>query len=233
MAALTPTLIRARDAVCYAECMIALQSSSRPAPFLPGSDDREDEDTIEMQLTPIQMGLLTRAAEEAERDSEPPAAEKTGLPVDLPPKPPVAVAVTPPSKWSMQGKRLYLAASGGVILLVLSVTIAYQLGARVRSAPAAPADRVTEPADARMPAPPPPMLQETEGVPAAPAPVRFTNPFDTGEVFEFPPGTSNAEARDAVASLLIKRAQERQTSLHWPYDKPQPSHPDPSLAQRT
>lgn len=49
---------------------------------------------------------------------------------------------------------------------------------------------------------------------AAPAsagePVRFTNPFDAKEVFEFPAGTSNAEARDAVAEILMQRAMERQ-----------------------
>ena len=41
-------------------------------------------------------------------------------------------------------------------------------------------------------------------------PVRFTNPFDTTEVFEFPPGTSDAEARQAAADLLLQRARDRQ-----------------------
>ena len=40
-------------------------------------------------------------------------------------------------------------------------------------------------------------------------PVRFANPFDPGEVFEFPAGTSKAAARDAVAEILIERAQTR------------------------
>jgi hypothetical protein len=39
--------------------------------------------------------------------------------------------------------------------------------------------------------------------------VRFSNPFDATEVFEFPPGTSEAEARDAVAELLLQRARDR------------------------
>jgi hypothetical protein len=51
--------------------------------------------------------------------------------------------------------------------------------------------------------------------PAAPAtpdvPVRFKNPFDASEVFEFPAGTSRAEMRDAVAELLSQRALERQS----------------------
>ncbi len=43
-------------------------------------------------------------------------------------------------------------------------------------------------------------------------PVRFTNPFDTTEVFEFPAGTSETEARQAVADLLLQRAHDRQKS---------------------
>ena len=44
---------------------------------------------------------------------------------------------------------------------------------------------------------------------AAGPPVRFANPFDPGEVFEFAAGTSDAQARDAVAKLLTARARER------------------------
>ncbi|MEJ1963400.1 MAG: hypothetical protein WDO56_18335 [Gammaproteobacteria bacterium] len=42
------------------------------------------------------------------------------------------------------------------------------------------------------------------------APVTFRNPFDASEVFEFPPGTPQPEARRKVAELLSQRAQERQ-----------------------
>jgi hypothetical protein len=35
------------------------------------------------------------------------------------------------------------------------------------------------------------------------------NPFDRTETFEFPPGTSKAEAREAVAKLLMERAHGR------------------------
>lgn len=45
--------------------------------------------------------------------------------------------------------------------------------------------------------------------PDALPPVRFRNPFDKSEVFEFPAGTSRAEARKAVAQLLRERARER------------------------
>lgn len=43
--------------------------------------------------------------------------------------------------------------------------------------------------------------------------VLFVNPFDETEVFEFPPGTSEHEARDTVAGYLLKRAMDRQAHL--------------------
>ena len=56
-------------------------------------------------------------------------------------------------------------------------------------------------------------------VPLAPAPtvneqprgpaVQVTNPFDATEVFEFPAETTESEARNAIAELLLQRAGER------------------------
>jgi hypothetical protein len=49
--------------------------------------------------------------------------------------------------------------------------------------------------------------------PSAAAPVdsvKFRNPFDQREVFEFPAGTTPTEARDAVAQILLQRARDRQ-----------------------
>jgi hypothetical protein len=42
------------------------------------------------------------------------------------------------------------------------------------------------------------------------APVRLRNLFDPAEIFEFPPGTSEIEARRAVAATLMQRAHDRQ-----------------------
>jgi hypothetical protein len=42
------------------------------------------------------------------------------------------------------------------------------------------------------------------------SPVRFSNPFDASEVFEFPPGTSDEQARQSVAAILLQRARSRQ-----------------------
>jgi hypothetical protein len=41
------------------------------------------------------------------------------------------------------------------------------------------------------------------------SPVRFSNPFDASEVFEFPPGTSDEQARRSVAAILVQRAHNR------------------------
>ena len=40
-------------------------------------------------------------------------------------------------------------------------------------------------------------------------PLRVANPFDSTEVFEFPAGTSEADAQEAVAGFLIERASRR------------------------
>lgn len=43
-------------------------------------------------------------------------------------------------------------------------------------------------------------------------PVLIENPFDKEEVFEFPAGTTETAAREAVADILLERARERQGS---------------------
>lgn len=50
--------------------------------------------------------------------------------------------------------------------------------------------------------PPPPSVDTVR--------VKLINPFDATEVFEFPPNTSETEARQAVAHVLLQRAHERQ-----------------------
>jgi hypothetical protein len=44
------------------------------------------------------------------------------------------------------------------------------------------------------------------------SPVRFGNPFDASEVFEFPPGTSDDQARQSVAAILLQRAHDREVA---------------------
>jgi hypothetical protein len=47
---------------------------------------------------------------------------------------------------------------------------------------------------------------------SADSPVRFSNPFDVSEVFEFPPGTNDEQARQSVAAILLQRARDRQAA---------------------
>lgn len=58
---------------------------------------------------------------------------------------------------------------------------------------------------------PPPSVQPAELAP--PEPVVLVNPFDATETFTFPPGTSKADARDQMATLLLHRAMERRAHL--------------------
>jgi hypothetical protein len=54
---------------------------------------------------------------------------------------------------------------------------------------------------------------EEEPPPTSPGElVKVRNPFDAAEVFEFPPGTSVTEARQAVADFLLQRARDRQSA---------------------
>jgi hypothetical protein len=54
------------------------------------------------------------------------------------------------------------------------------------------------------PIPAPAVSTEPQGTP-----VQIRNAFDPREVFEFPPGTPETEARQAVAELLLARARDR------------------------
>jgi|SRR5580704_5706390 hypothetical protein len=62
-------------------------------------------------------------------------------------------------------------------------------------------------------------LTQAAPAPSDPQPLRavvqIPNPFDATEVFELPAETNEAEARTAVAELLLQRAQERrEQGLH-------------------
>jgi hypothetical protein len=83
---------------------------------------------------------------------------------------------------------------------VLGIAVAFLWPASDWHPPAAAvtsAARVAEVAPAAGPA-------EPQGTP-----VRVNNAFDATEVFEFPQGTTESEARDAVAELLLSRARDR------------------------
>jgi hypothetical protein len=86
--------------------------------------------------------------------------------------------------------------------------------AATTSAPA-PASHPAVLAQAQMSqAPPVPHVTQVSQASQAPhvtldPPVRVRNPFDPQEVFEFPGGTTKAEARQKVTQLLLQRAIDR------------------------
>jgi hypothetical protein len=109
-------------------------------------------------------------------------------------------------------------------LLLISVAVASALVTAVTyfamTRPGQPAPVATSvvsippaPVTVAPPPPPPPAPLPAPELSTPPEPVQFVNPFDRKEVFEFPAGTSKAEARDAVAELLYERAQERRVSV--------------------
>ena len=91
----------------------------------------------------------------------------------------------------------------GEVAIALSLAFAaiaagYALYSEVGSADAPRASNATVVAE----------LSSTQGAPLD-EPLRVANPFDASEVFEFPAGTSEADAHEAVAGFLLERATRR------------------------
>ncbi len=104
-----------------------------------------------------------------------------------------------------------VAASIGVVAVVATL-IAY------RGAETAPIHEAVSAPVLQAEAPlPQPSIPE-----AVQPPVRFANPFDRHEIFEFPAGTSSVEARDKVAELLMERARGRRS--HEPHRRVAVAH---------
>jgi hypothetical protein len=167
-----------------------------------------DDDTIEIMLSPEQMrGLSSAAAAAADATAgltaTPRAAVASGtLQTNTAPQP-SSTPKSPQHHWPAGG----IAAIVGVTVVLGTLAA---LGAiaqrsterqRVAAAVPAPAPVLTMP------------VAQQEPVAQSAEPVRFKNPFDHSEVFEFPPGTSQLEAREAVAQLLMERARDRHVQL--------------------
>jgi hypothetical protein len=158
-----------------------------------GLAEEEGDDTVELELSADQVLMLARA------DT---AIRSNSLPV-----PSTAKSVSNVPEDQRDG--------WPAVILLISVTTILSGGiAYLGTSPARPvnfgADAVVLPATPDSPAP----------ASADNTAVRFTNPFDGSEVFEFPSGTSKAEVQQAVADLLLKRAHERQK--FWPKTARQP-----------
>jgi hypothetical protein len=152
----------------------------------PRFTDAECENTIELEFSGEQVSALSRA------DA---AIGPNPIPVSSAEKP------LPNAPEDQRGARaaLVLGISAASVLLG---GIAYIATTRARPVDISANTVARSAAPEAAPAPPP-----TDN-----APVRFTNPFDAAEVFEFPAGTSATEARHAVADLLLQRARGRQNS---------------------
>jgi hypothetical protein len=120
-----------------------------------------------------------------------------------------ALAAELPTRHRRRLSRIQIGAGAATLVAVLVGLALDRSPGTEQPARAAP---IPPPIAALTPAPAAPI--------AAPVPVKFANPFDRSEVFEFPAGTSKSEARARVADLLMKRAQERRAQ----YKRVAPHH---------
>jgi hypothetical protein len=167
----------------------------------------EDDDTIEMELSESAMRLLYQAAALPLE----PSCPTTKNPAANAPEAPAAAArkgaprgSAAPSRQPRFGMFFAIVAAASALL----TAVVYLASARVRRPDSVAPRVVAAPAAPVSATPSPPSSPSTDATP-----VRFVNPFDRKEVFEFPPGTSAADAREAVAELLSQRARERQSLL--------------------
>ncbi len=140
-------------------------------------------DTIEVELTGEQELGLSRAAEATQATARPGPVLSTGY----------------ENHATRRSARVDFVCNVTFAVAVIGTAVASLWAASNRHPPAPAvisAAPLTEVAPAR-PAEPPG------------APVRMKNAFDATEVFEFPPGTTESEAREAVAELLLSRARDR------------------------
>jgi hypothetical protein len=175
--------------------------------------DGEEDDTIELELSESAMQALSQAAavEQPSPSLTPAAIEQHAPTLEQDVRTPKRDARASERESIFQARapqksRLRVAVVLGIVaaVSVLLGGVAYMTTTRVPPPIQVAANSVSLPVASEAPAPASPP-------PARDVPVRFKNPFDRTEVFEFPPGTSKSEARAAVAELLSKRAQERQS----------------------
>lgn len=146
---------------------------------------KRDEDTIELELGAAQLRLLTSQTPVVVVKSQRPRRRRHRL-----------VRV---SWWGAVAAMASIAAvSSGITYLATAtptpIPVVEQTPVLEEELRALPAEE-TPPADEPKPT------------------VRFVNPFDASEVFEFPASTSEGAMREAVAALLLERGRERLATL--------------------
>jgi hypothetical protein len=156
-------------------------------PTTAGSAHDSSDDTIELELTGEQELALSRAAEAARATARP---DESGSVSSVPEYENFA---------SRRVARIDFVCNVTFAVAVLGIAVASLWPASDRHPPA-PAVTTAAPLAEVAPAGP----AEPQG-----APVQIRNAFDATEVFEFPHGTTESEAREAVAELLLSRARDR------------------------
>lgn len=165
---------------------------------MPASHDPEPgEDSIDIELSARDLLELSGPSVSASQPSVPSAHDGRTTSPNLPKE---ATASSPKaiSTSARNIPRLAMIAGGVFAAIAVGSVVRYQpatTDASPQPSPIVQASASSSEGDA---------AGATQGVP-----VRITNSFDKSEVFEFPPGTSESEARAAVADLLLKRATER------------------------
>jgi hypothetical protein len=148
--------------------------------------DDPGEDTIELELSPQDLLTLTRPSEEAMSTCAEPAVTEVS-----------SIARGPPRivRWPLARVAGVLGIAAAVIALGSAAHRAVVGRSEITPAinlPSPAAATTRQPAESTSPT------------------VRIRNPFDASEIFEFSPGTSEAEARQSVAKILTQRARDRQ-----------------------
>ena len=150
------------------------------------------EDTVEIELTDQEQLALSGAAE-APRALAPDAAPANG-----PPDPAGDNCL-----WERTARIDFISTAtfAAIVLAVAGSSLWHTTGFDARTTAAATPSAATPSASAN--APPAPAEAPR------PSPLQVLNPFDPTEVFELPAETTESEAREAVADLLLQRARSR------------------------
>ncbi len=161
--------------------------------------DDPDEDTIELELGPQQLQSLSHAAGEEHPDR---------LPVEAPDMPPGAKPTESALRGRSASRKLRFRCpkmpfEAAAMVTVTTLTLA---SAAYRIVTAPTERRADASAYVLTSAQTPSVASDDSD---KDVPVRFRNPFDPAEVFEFPPGTSVTAARESVANLLLQRGRAR------------------------
>jgi hypothetical protein len=172
--------------------------------------DEVDQDTIELELTPEHLLWLSESARQG-----PPQAKPATEPVPTGPDAERQLRQkTPSSDVVARIRRWPLATAAGVVgFLAGALTMWGGAHREPNHAPPPPPPPVPIVATTAASAPPAPVENEPPAEPNQAPPLRVKNPFDASEVFEFPPGTSKADARQLVADILLERARDRRPAV--------------------